>query len=120
MIIELMKEALKAMERRNAVKDEEKVYLQRGINSLKQAIELAENQNPAFINKNEEVCNLLRQAHDMLSGSSSLKKLQWNELTSHEINSLYRQTYPDCQSATWNDHTIIVKSAEAKIMEKNT
>ena len=120
MIIELMKEALQAMERRNAVGNEYKEYLNKGIKSLQQAIELAENQNPAFTNKSEEVCNLLRQAHDILSGSSSLRKLQWNELTSHEINSLYRKTYPDCETVGWGDHTTIVKSVEAKIMEKNT
>ena len=120
-IIELMKEALQAMERRNAVGNEYKEYLNKGIKSLRQAIELAENQNPAFTNKSEEVCNLLKQAHDILSGSSSLKKLQWNELTTQEINNLYKKTYKDLQDdVQWNDHYKITKSIEAKLKEKNT
>ena len=55
MIIELMKEALEAMERRNSVREDYKVYLQRGINSLKQAIELAEHQTPEFNINNEKM-----------------------------------------------------------------
>lgn len=120
-IIDLMKEALEAMERRNSRVGEGKKYLADGIKSLRRAIELAQSQNPEFTSKNEEVCNLLRQAHDMLSGSSTLKKLQWNELTNQEINNLYKKSYKYLRNdVTWDDHGVITKSIENKIKEKNT
>ena len=121
MIIELMKEALEAMERRNSCVGEFKGYMENGIKSLRFAIDLAENQKPSSFLRNEEVCNLLRQAHDILSDSCNMKKFQWNELTPQEINNLYKKTYKDLEDdVQWNDHYKITKSIEAKIKEKNT
>lgn len=121
MIIELMKEALEAMERRNSVREEYKVYLHRGIQSLKQAIELAERQTPEFNIKNEKIYDLIRQAHDLLDNTSISKKYEWKELSNNEIWNLYSRNYKYySNNVKANDCEIIARAVEAKLKEKNT
>lgn len=121
MIIELMKEALEAMERRNSVREEYKVYLHCGIQSLKQAIELAERQTPEFNIKNEKIYDLIRQAHDLLDNTSISKKYEWKELSNNEIWNLYSRNYKYySNNVKANDCEIIARAVEAKLKEKNT
>lgn len=121
MIIELMKEALQAMERRNAVKDEEKVYLQNGIQSLREAIAMAEFATPDFITRQEKAVALLQEAHKLFTSLSFYHPSRWAGLTTNDINNLYTKTYKSLQNrATFADYKIIVRAVEAELQDRNT
>lgn len=121
MMIELMKEALKAMERRNAVKDEGKIYLQKGIESLREAIAMAEFPTPEFIAREQKAVDLLREAHKLFTGLSFYHPAQWTGLTTVDICNLYSKTFKSLKNrATLQDYKIIVRAAEAELQDRNT
>ena len=121
MMIELMKEALQAMERRNAVNNDYKEYLNRGIESLRQAIAMAEFPTPEFINREKEAVDLLKQAHKLFTSLSFYHPTIWTGLTTNDINNLYSKTLKSLKNRpTFHDYKIIVRAAEAELQDRNT
>ncbi len=120
MSIEAMKEALEAlkyhMEQTRPIN-----MTQNAIHALRQAIEQAELAKPvAWVETNDLVCALLRQAHDVLACASHPFKRPWVGLAEEEIVNAY-EVYAKCQEegmeiSGWVD---FYRAIEAKLKEKN-
>ena len=77
-------------------------------------------QEQKWIETNNQVCALLRQAHDALALSSLPLKRTWVGLTKEEIAEF--DTWHDNreEEAGWCNPSEIVAYIEAKLKEKNT
>jgi hypothetical protein len=64
-----------------------------------------------WIETNNAVCALLKEAHDALALNSLPPKRRWAGLTEEEIGELYR--------AGWTNNMDFARAIEAKLKEKN-
>ena len=66
-----------------------------------------------WIETNNSVCALLRQAHDVLAISSLPPKRTWVGLTDEEFNELYDRYVPS------TCYALLIEKVEAKLKDKN-
>ena len=76
-------------------------------------------QERKWVETNNVVCALLRQAHDVLAASSLPMKRKWVELTFEEADRLASK-YSSGFRSDHNDALHLVGEVEALLKEKNT